>query len=114
MSAPERLVGRVVQMGSESLTIAEIYTSSDRIREATEKVAASFTQDCYYGERPARGVWLEDITDFRHILCIGHFEDHSPLCLDAREAAVPVITWDGFGWVRLSRSAEEFARELQD
>lgn len=98
-----------MQLGQESLTIAEIYTSLDQVREATELLAASFAADCYYGERPARGTWLEDITDFRHVLCIGHFEDKSPLCLDTREPAVPVITWDGFGWVRLASSAEDFA-----
>ena len=112
LSAPELLVGRVVQIGEESLTIAEIYSSLEQVQEATERMAASFAADCYYGERPARGAWLEDITDFRHVLCIGHFKDTSPLCLDTREAAVPVITWDGFGWIRLSESAETFASKL--
>lgn len=75
-------------------------------------MAASFAADCYYGERPARGEWLADITDFRHVLCIGHLEDRSPICLDTRDPAVPVITWDGFGWIQLSASAQAFAHSL--
>lgn len=114
LAAPERLLGRRVPVGVEVLTIAEIYSTPGRVSEATELMAASFAADCYYGERPARGAWLADITDFRHVLCIGHFSDSSPLCLDSRDPAVPVITWDGFGWVRIADSAESFASSLAD
>lgn len=114
LSSPGTLAGRALQIGEEVVVIAEIYSTVDRISEATESMAASFAADCYYGERPARGEWLEDITDFRHVLCIGHFEDRSPICLDTRHPAVPVITWDGFGWIQLSESAEAFARRLAE
>ena len=112
LASPSRLTGREVMVGGESCIIAEIYSTARQVSEATELMAASFASDCYYGERPARGIWLEDITDFRHVLCIGHFSDNSPICLDTRDAAVPVIAWDGFGWVRIAQSAEQFADAL--
>ncbi|HNJ05896.1 MAG TPA: hypothetical protein PLB73_16665 [Leptospiraceae bacterium] len=91
------------------LRVAEIYGTYEQMRERTEIMAASFLSDCYYGDRPARGAWLADITDFRSILCIGHDTEHSPICIDFAHGA-KVILWDGYAWREVAPGFAGFLR----
>ncbi len=108
------LVGKrlTLDSGGQSLDfeIAEIYPTYDQMRESTSAMAGSFLSDCYYGDRPARGVWMADLTDFRQILCIGHDSNQAPLCLDFRDGGPSVILWDGYAWRRAAQDFSEFLK----
>ncbi|MCE9596615.1 MAG: SMI1/KNR4 family protein [Spirochaetia bacterium] len=111
-----RLTGASARSGGTwEMTFGKCYQSEAQIRESTDKMAAAFLSDCYYGDRPERPPYLADITDFSQIICFAEDSEGAPFCFDYRNQ-IPepkIVHWDGYAWLQVSESFDEFLALFQ-
>lgn len=81
--------------------LGEFYESEQPIINATKQLSSDFVIDGVYGvygdgSLPDYPGAIQDITDFRYIICFGSSGDGAPFCLDYRSSIEDpsVIWWD--------------------
>lgn len=93
--------------------LAQIYPNEQELSQHTNLLSQYFVADGDYGE-PGNKVSdpesIEDIIDFKKIVCFGIAGDGSQYCFDFRENrdTPSVIWWEDDHWRKISNSFEEF------
>lgn len=111
-----RLTGAKASSGGTwDMTFGRLYQTEAQLRSSTDRMAAAFLSDCYYGDRPERAPYLADISDFSEIICFAEDDEGAPFCFDYRSKTPEpaIVHWDGYAWLKVADSFEEFISLFQ-